>query len=78
MHDAPISCSIAHAKPKKKTTATNAEDKKIKKRLRDPEVVENIEKPLEEALVYLNHLLKIGERCDKHKNGKIVPQEFFL
>jgi hypothetical protein len=64
----PISCSNAHAKSKKKTTATNAEDKKIKKRLRDPEVVESMEKPLEEALVYLNHLLKIGEHCDKLQN----------
>ncbi len=59
----PISCSNAHAKSKKKMTATNVEDKKIKKRLRDPEVVENMEKPLEEALVYLNHLLKIGKDC---------------
>jgi hypothetical protein len=67
-HVSPISCSNAHAKSKKKTTATNAEDKKIKKRLRDPEVVENMEKPLEEALVYLNHLLKIGEHCDIFKN----------
>jgi hypothetical protein len=64
-HVSPISCSNAHAKSKKKTTATNAEDKKIKKRLRDPEVVESMEKPLEEALVYLNHLLKIGEHVEK-------------
>ncbi len=63
----PISCSNAHAKSKKKTTATIVEDKKIKKRMRDPEVVESIEKPLEEALVYLNHLLKIGEHCDMFK-----------
>jgi hypothetical protein len=67
-HVSPISCSNAHAKSKKKTTATNAEDKKIKKRLRDPELVEKMDKPLEEALVYLNHLLKIGERCYKLKN----------
>ncbi len=67
-HVSAISCSNAHAKSKKKTTATNAEDKKIKKRLRDPEVVESMEKPLEEALVYLNHLLKIGEYCAKFKN----------
>jgi hypothetical protein len=67
-HVSSISCSNAHAKSKKKTTATNVEDKKIKKRLRDPEVVESMDKPLEEALVYLNHLLKIGEHCDKPKN----------
>ncbi len=71
-HVSPISCSNAHAKSKKKTTSTIVEDKKIKKRLRDPELVENMEKPLEEALVYLNHLLKIGGHCAKFKHCSTV------
>jgi len=60
------SCSSTQLKTKKKTTAKReeGETKRIKKRLRDAEEVESMEKPLDEALVFLNHLVQIGKETD--------------
>ena len=64
MHEELQKTAVISSPVKRKTTCKSekmaANSKRAKKRLRDADELENIDKPLEEAVVFLNHLLKIG------------------
>jgi hypothetical protein len=79
MHDDQAAATIL--KPKKKTIVkkegleTNTK-RGAKKQLRDAAQLEKMEQPLEEALVFLNHLLKIGRHNNSYSDKGTVSRNF--